>query len=295
MHPFKAACKFTNIVGSKRDGFKPTTYLFPFPENCKAHTLQMRVCTSWSIIKHLKTFKFKTFLFFSSFLDLSPSHKGELKLHLQSWCFLGLKWLQFFLLSLQKKIWYYIYMFTLVVSLLICLFFGWMRMVKVEEIEQKRKRKRKKSVYLLFFWWLDCLIWKKRLCVKVENNDVMEGKKKNLFCWLIQTKRNFLLSIHLIIKKWKEKQILFFFFKKHLKTHSQTLFSTFLSVLERKNKTKNQWQFCFLTVEKKTQKKSAFFFNSQYFWCFFQPSKLFFQQLKFLMFFFDCWSYFFDN
>ena len=66
-------------------------------------------------------------------------------------------------------------------------------MVKVEEIEQKRKGKRKKSVYLLFFWWLDCLIWKKRLCVEVEDDDVVEGKKKNLFCWLIQTERDFLL------------------------------------------------------------------------------------------------------
>ena len=72
LHSFQAACKFTNIVGSKRDGFKPTTYLFLFPENCKTCTPQMRVCISWTIIKHLKTFKFKTFLFFSSFLGLSP-------------------------------------------------------------------------------------------------------------------------------------------------------------------------------------------------------------------------------
>ena len=46
------------------------------------------------------------------------SYEGELKLHLQLWHFLGLKWLQIFLLSLQKKIWYYIHMFTFVVILL---------------------------------------------------------------------------------------------------------------------------------------------------------------------------------
>ena len=74
-----------------------------------------------------------------------------------------------------------------------------------------------------------------------------------------------------MIKKWKEKQILFFFFKKHLKTHSQTLFSTFLSVLERKNKTKNQ--------SKKKHKKKA----------------LFFWRLIFFLFFFDCQNYFFNG
>ena len=71
LHSFQTACKFTNIVGSKRDGFKPTTYLFLFPENCKACTPQMRVCTAWTIIKHLEAFKFKTFLLFGSFLCLS--------------------------------------------------------------------------------------------------------------------------------------------------------------------------------------------------------------------------------
>ena len=69
LHSFQTTCKFTNI-GPKRDGFKPTTYLFPFPENCKACTPQMRVCTAWTVIKHLKAFKFKTFLFFGSFLCL---------------------------------------------------------------------------------------------------------------------------------------------------------------------------------------------------------------------------------
>ena len=63
LHSFQAVYKLTNIVGPKRDGFKTTTYLFPFPENCKAHTPQMRVCTSWAIIKHLKTFKFTAFNF----------------------------------------------------------------------------------------------------------------------------------------------------------------------------------------------------------------------------------------
>ena len=53
--------------------------------------------------------------------------------------------------------------------------------MKVEEMEQKRKRKRKKSVYLLFFWWLNCLIWKKRLCVEVEDDDAVEGKKRTCF------------------------------------------------------------------------------------------------------------------
>ena len=47
--------------------------------------------------------------------------------------------------SSKEKIWHHIHVFTLVVSLLICLFFGWMRMVKVEEMEQKRKEKRKKK------------------------------------------------------------------------------------------------------------------------------------------------------
>ena len=54
------------------DGFKPTTYLFPFSENCKAHTLQMRVCTAWAVIKHLKTFKFKTFFLLVPLFGLSP-------------------------------------------------------------------------------------------------------------------------------------------------------------------------------------------------------------------------------
>ena len=93
-----------------------------------------------------------------------------------------------------------------------------------------------------------------------------------------------------MIKKWKEKQILFFFFKKHFKTHSQTLFSTFLSVPERKNKTKNQWQQL-----KKKCKKKALFFQQLIFFVFFQLLKLFFQQSKSLLFFFDHWSYFFNS
>ena len=114
-----------------------------------------------------------------------------------------------------------------------------------------------------------------------------------------------------MIKKWKEKQILFFFFKKHLKTHSQTLFSTFLSVLERKNKTKNQWQLYFSAIKKKHKKKMLFFQWLIFFYFFFTIKiiflmvkifivffwllKLFFQQLKFLLFFFDCQSYFFNS
>ena len=77
-----------------------------------------------------------------------------------------------------------------------------------------------------------------------------------------------------------------FFFKKHLKTYSQTLFSIFLSVLEKKNKTKNQWQLCFLAVEKKTQKKSTFFSMIEIFVVFFLTVEVIFLIVKILIDFF---------
>ena len=83
--------------------------------------------------------------------------------------------------------------FTFVVSFLICLFFGWMRMVKVEEMEQKRKGKRKYMcvfVILLMIGLFDlkekvvCWSWRWWCC---------EREKKNLFCWLIQTECDFFI------------------------------------------------------------------------------------------------------
>ena len=60
---------------------------------------------------------------------------------------------------------------------------------------------------------------------------MMLWKEKKEFVLLINPNRKKFLTVNSFDdKKVKEKQILFFFFKKHLKTHSQTLFSTFLSV-----------------------------------------------------------------
>ena len=99
---------------------------------------------------------------------------------------------------------------------------------------------------------------------------MMLWKKKKEPVLLIDPNRKRFLTVNSFDdKKVKKKTNSFFFFKKHLKTHSQTLFSTFLSVPERKNKTKNQWQLCFSAVEKKTQKKSAFFSTVDFFFVFF--------------------------
>ena len=79
---------------------------------------------------------------------------------------------------------------------------------------------------------------------------MMLWKEKKEPVLLIDSNRKRFLTVNSFDdKKVKRETIFFFFFKKHLKTHSQTLFSTFLSVPERKNKTKNQWQLCFLAVE----------------------------------------------
>ena len=72
---------------------------------------------------------------------------------------------------------------------------------------------------------------------------IMLWKEKKELVLLIDPNRKRFLTVNSFDDKKSEKRnkFFFFFFKKHFKTHSQTLFSTFLSVLERKNKTKNQW------------------------------------------------------
>ena len=82
---------------------------------------------------------------------------------------------------------------------------------------------------------------------------MMLWKEKKEFVLLIDLNRKRFLIINLFDdKKVKRETNSFFFFKKHFKTHSQTLFSIFLSVPERKNKIKNYWQLCFSAIEKKT-------------------------------------------
>ena len=70
---------------------------------------------------------------------------------------------------------------------------------------------------------------------------MMLWKEKKEPVLLIDSNRKRFLTVNLFDDKKVKRETNFFFFKKHLKTHFQTLFSTFLSVLERKNKTKNWW------------------------------------------------------
>ena len=116
---------------------------------------------------------------------------------------------------------------------------------------------------------------------------MMLWKEKKKPVLLIDPNRKRFLTVNSFDdKKVKRKTNSFFFLQKHLKTHSQTLFSTFLSVLERKNKNKKLMAALFFSNQKK-HKKKRFFFNGQFFFVFFRPLKLFFQQLKSLLFFFD--------
>ena len=65
---------------------------------------------------------------------------------------------------------------------------------------------------------------------------MMLWKEKKKPVLLIDPNRKRFLTVNSFDdKKMKRETNSFFFFKKHLKTHSQTLFSTFLSVPERKN------------------------------------------------------------
>ena len=101
--------------------------------------------------------------------------------------------------------------------------------------------------------------------------------KKELVLLIDPNKKRF-LTINSFNNKKVKRETNFFFFKKYLKTYSQTLFSIFLSVPERKNKTKNQWQLCFSMVEKNAKKKYFFFLTVDIFGVFF-----------------DYWNYFFDG
>ena len=69
---------------------------------------------------------------------------------------------------------------------------------------------------------------------------MMLWKEKKEPVLLIDPNKKKFLSVNSFDDKKVKRETNFFFFKKHLKTHFQTLFSIFLSVPERKNKTKNQ-------------------------------------------------------
>ena len=57
-----------------------------------------------------------------------------------------------------------------------------MRMVKVEEIEQKKKEKGKKSVYLLFFLMIELFNLKEKGCVlKLKMMMLWKEKKRTCF------------------------------------------------------------------------------------------------------------------
>ena len=67
----------------------------------------------------------------------------------------------------------------------------------------------------------------------------MLWKEKKESVLLIDSNRKRFLTVNSFDNKKVKKKTNSFFF--YFKTHSQSLFSTFFSILERKNRTKNQW------------------------------------------------------
>ena len=153
--------------------------------------------------------------------------------------------------------------------------------------------------------WMWCLIWKKRLCVEVEDNDVVEEKKESVL--LINLNRKKFLTVNSFDnKKVKRKTNSFFFVQKTLQNSlSNTLFNLSFSSKEEKQN-KKPVAALFFSGWKKNTKKSTFFFDNWFFFVFFSTVEIIFSMVEILIdfflsmveifnIFFNHWSYFFDG